>query len=246
MKESMKKLWNVFLWNPLQAVFFWIVLISFGLALLVLFSSCIGDDKKMLYVYLEDSYQMENSTYLNRDWRDVNKEFDGNDEWLCWAASASNVLAYAGYGGGDEEFIFNYFKSTFSNGRNYVRVAIEHWLEVHEEMSLQEAKLQISEYVNPTNYRAEIIFCFEQENGIVIDINDGEGFHHSLTVWGYFYDEGSDTFSIYFTDSNDQSNYLHLKELYRSGDTWYFLNYHGSDKYYIDRILLLHKPGNQN
>ncbi len=78
------------------------------------------------------------SSFFNFDdqkqtWRDVNKSADNpDDDWMCWAAAAANILDWAGWG--TEAFdtaqeIFSYFQDSWTNAGGFMKNGWKWWFD---------------------------------------------------------------------------------------------------------------------
>ena len=152
-------------------------------------------------------------------WLDVAQTPYGN---LCWAASASNMLAYSGWNGGfiSPADIFGEFSSHWSNEFGNPYYGINWWFDGTGEGSpahvttagggyysgtLFAANNGYDEpgYMNPDNFNASV-WSYVTGNVAAnrvfsMDLGDSGGGIHWLTGWGY--DNTADAHKVWVTDS---------------------------------------------
>ncbi len=120
---------------------------------------------------------------------------------LCWAATAANLLTWAGWTA-DEDDAFDIFRTHFEDKPGYVYDALRYYLDNYE-----------------TGVSAEMVTVRETRSHMLLDfivsaVHDGKGaaikiahpgkeFGHFLTIYGYGYNADEDSFDLYFTDSDD-------------------------------------------
>ena len=123
------------------------------------------------------------------------------DRNMCWAASAANMLTWAGWTV-DEDDTFNLFRSYLEDKPGYIHDALRYYFATHE-----------------TGIAVEMILVRETESHILLDFivsavhvdkavaikitNPGKRFGHFLTIYGYRYFADEDNFILYYTDSDD-------------------------------------------
>jgi len=180
-------------------------------------------------------------------WYDADKT-GIDDSLLCWAASASNTLAYTGWTGTNDgidsistaDDIFAYFNSYWPDGAGNAYYGHEWWFTGSESAPLTSPTGGGGFYNDqwvapwPTNAYFETwmdsdigidamveINTFISENrGITIDIDAGMG--HALTVWGI--DMDPIVQELYVTDSDDGGlEALKTFEYYLGDDGYYYM-----------------------
>lgn len=192
---------------------------SFICAMLILFSYAIAANATPIFVTgVSDS----------SGWIDVNKTWNGDDQ-LCWAASASNVLAYTNWIGtpnlstGDE--IYGDFASSWTNVAGSSYDAIDWWFTGQNPHAGDTGWAQVTkpmtgfynaslfnsninwDYLTSTNYENDMLSYVGDNLGISLLIQEnvnGVRYGHFITLWGI--DTATD--SIYITDSDDHTNAL--------------------------------------
>lgn len=164
------------------------------------------------------------SDIISGDFWDANKDWTGDDTLMCWAASASNILAYTGWGdivSLSEQTIFDYYQTYWTdegslpefgwewwfNGTNYA----EDWdgwsqVEVAGGGSFY-TDYDFSDYYFSQTTDSLVMQAIKeyvaQAYGISIAVYKRSGGGHALTVWGYDYNEDTGVYSLYVTDSDD-------------------------------------------
>jgi len=177
-----------------------------------------------------------------------------NDDLLCWAAAASNVLAWGGWGA--EGFhtcdeIFGHIQDHTPDTGGVPLYAWEWWLnggpigtmdgeggayfDTYDYDRWKSSRLANNEALDNV-YR-----LFQTGYGIALRLAGPGG--HAVTCWGINYDPNTGEYlGIWITDSDDSKgsenppNRLRYYEVELSGSRWYLQNYYGSNSWYIDRI----------
>ena len=131
---------------------------------------------------------------------DADKTGDG-DSNLCWAASAANILTWAGWAADDDD-TFNIFKSNFQNNPGWVYDALRYYFNNY-------VPAVTAEMVTVRETRSYLLLDFivsilHEGKGAVIKIAyPNKEIGHFLTVYGYQYFQQEDNFALYFVDSDD-------------------------------------------
>ncbi|MFH0809754.1 MAG: hypothetical protein V2A77_04720 [Pseudomonadota bacterium] len=164
-------------------------------------------------------------------WSDVNKTWNGGDYNMCWAAAASNILAWGGWGTRDLDTageIFSDFKQHWTDYGSLPYIGWQWWLDGVAEVPTD--SLWWSRPQNPADpggghwkgvYQFEdyfyswtsgastlqaVDYCLHNGYGVTlaIQLNGGTG-GHALTVWGYDYSTEVDQYytNLWVTDSDD-------------------------------------------
>ena len=157
-------------------------------------------------------------------WSDVNKTYNG-DSNMCWAASASNILFWAGYDTATlntATLIYQYFVAHWSNYGCYPQYAWSWFLNG----TLPPNYSGMSQVVVPGgnfwpmvnfsslyqqatsgNLMASVASDFHSGDGVSLIIANSYGGEHCLTCWGYDYTilsgGGIQYNNVYVTDSDD-------------------------------------------
>jgi hypothetical protein len=166
-------------------------------------------------------------------WHDANKT--GDDSLMCWAATASNILAWGDWGTSlydTETTIFQYFKEYWTNGTGQMSYAWHWWFDgsppTYNIGSTPEGggnfypDLNLNDYfvyASGGNIMATIDNLFHQGKGVGLVISNGSN-SHAVTAWGYEYSEPGVYTSIYLTDSDDAVMGLRNYGLILEDDVW--------------------------
>lgn len=175
------------------------------------------------------------------NWHDIDKTAaNRDDDWLCWAAAAANILAWGNWGTpayNTAATIFERFQQHWTNAGGMMDYGWRWWLNGWEP---------------PSNYGGSIVNVsgeggywmsynffdyFAQEwawdesrqtwgnggalmtslerylregYGITLGIYSKSGWGHALTVWGYEYDPVGNYTGLWVTDSDDYLTQLKL------------------------------------
>lgn len=202
-------------------------------------------------------------------WYDVNKTWQ-NDSALCWAATASNMLAWSGWGYpttetfNDENDIYNYFKAHWPNSSNTTVDTLSWWFDgVDASFWANPTTIggafwpsyNIDDYIRElSNYQGDIFDKYVSlfSNGyaaIGMRIRAINQPGHIVTAWGYEYDENGNYIGIYLTDSDDHYEGMVYYNVSYSDSLWYIDDYYYSNygNYYMCSVLgLASNPENLN
>lgn len=194
---------------------------------------------------------------LSSGWIDVNKT--GNDDSnLCWAASASNLLSYTGWTGGNGlttgNQIFNYYNNHWNNDVGSPYTAIEWWFDGQDKMTANLTDTSHKGFYSTLLYSQQIHQSIVYgggtqyfENAITNMINSDEGlslriklYNNAGAWWGHFITVwGIDTTSnkLYVTDSDDSSSGLKTYSYDDQSGYVHLTDYIFGSKTEIDRII---------
>jgi len=185
------------------------------------------------------------TTSFNYEIHDANKtHLNLADNLMCWAAAASNVLAWTRWGFlpkqssanegvdfKDEIDIFNYFQEHWLPKTGYPQKAWEWWFNGIDQDDVKKKgggfwdpphafKDYYSTLGNIENVLPEIAEYLHKGYGVVIGLTC-QSHGHYITCWGYEFEEDDqdqkEYLGIYVTDSDDDSQELRYYELTRSG-----------------------------
>jgi hypothetical protein len=188
-------------------------------------------------------------------WHDANKSLTwSGDDNLCWAAGASNILDWAGWGTtalNNQTSIFNYFTAHWTNLGSLPEYGWHWW--VDGTLPPQEPGWsQVSQsggnfwpgvnfgsayheawggpWGTNNNLLAAVDSFFDSGYGVTLAIykpKSGGGYYgHALTCWGYDYANGIYN-GVYFTDSDDYVTELKYYAVSRNNDLYYLTGYYG-------------------
>ncbi|MCP4107502.1 MAG: PEP-CTERM sorting domain-containing protein [Desulfobacteraceae bacterium] len=154
-------------------------------------------------------------------WHDADKDWDG-DRLLCWAAVASNILDWGGWGVSDyntESSIFDNYEDHWTDRPGLPIYAFWWWF-YGEDISSDfpwEPSVDVAgggNYFSDCNFYDYYHEYWENDTMSAIDdyLHAGYGVNmtiysftggHALTAWGFEYDENGDYIGVYVTDSDD-------------------------------------------
>ncbi len=204
-------------------------------------------------------------------WVDAEKT-PGNteDDLMCWAAAASNILDWTGWGhvaGMDNtDAIFQYFCDHWTDQGGLMQFGWDWWFDGTNnsqgwagwsQEDVQGGGFYPGESIydyyhvqnNDDQTMASIDSFLRSGFGTTVGIYGPGG--HAITVWGFNYDESSGAYNgIWVTDSDDYKytntppDKLRYYEVdYQSG-RWYLQDYYGSNSWYIGTVMALEQmPG---
>lgn len=186
-------------------------------------------------------------------WHDANKELGNNnnelpwiDDWgntdddlLCWAAAASNILAWTDWGPmalgtNDAGVIFDYFQGHWVDDGYWSDDAWRWWFKGDQGYDTPTADNSYVDTPGGGGFFPDTNFddcfresgdtatsvpyikeCFQNGYGVALSLADDDNeLHHAITCWGYQYDSATDEiYGIYITDSDDNELDLQGREL---------------------------------
>lgn len=162
----------------------------------------------------------------DRNWHDANKTWTG-DSNLCWAAAASNILDWAGWGTTaytTETSIFTYFKGHWTDKGSLPEYGWNWWVDgtlppggpgwsrVSTSGGNFWPGVDFSSVYHESwagNLLADVAAFFQSGYGVTLAIYKpkiGVGYYgHALTIWGYDYTgaHGIQYNGVWVTDSDD-------------------------------------------
>ena len=197
-------------------------------------------------------------------WCDAEKTADNtDDDLMCWAAAASNVLEWTGWGVTDgmvdTDDMFAHFNYHFYDGGGYTGQGWKWWFDGTPPDAPGIHYAGGGDFWDPPYSFSDYYHEHEPDDTVLQAIDDymhaGWGtalsiYHpsyggHAITCWGYTYDSGGYT-GVYVTDSDDDKDYnswdpppdsLRYYAVQKQADNkWHLLNYYGSNDYYIRRV----------
>ena len=123
------------------------------------------------------------------------------DRNMCWAASAANMLTWAGWAA-DEDDAFDIFRVHFEDKPGYVYDALSYFFANYE--AGVSATMVLVRETRSHMLLDFIVSAVHEGKGAAIKINDpGKESGHFLTIYGYRYFADEDNFILYYTDSDD-------------------------------------------
>ena len=175
-------------------------------------------------------------------WADAEKDPDPGDNLLCWAATASNMMEYTGWGfvggmefGNTDDF-FQFYRASVTDAGHFVDAGIKWWFDGElpdEENAAVEEFDHTGFYpgVNPYDYMTDI-WNYENallniENGlrseraVGLSIYSDDGGAHAVTCWGFNYNDAYSPgdkeyyLGVWLSDSDSHKNQWNPPDLLR-------------------------------
>ncbi len=161
---------------------------------------------------------------------------DATDDLMCWAATASNVLLYTGWGfdrdaDGTVELYDDLYHDFLEDYPNVTGSGSEAYSHYFSEFYPTRNYL---DYFHQENSLADIMKSVDDwlalDYGIYLSITWGPNTGHAITAWGYEYDiDDPDYYTkIYVSDSDDGLLGAKWYDLNYTGGTWYMSDYGGN------------------
>lgn len=158
-------------------------------------------------------------------WQDANKTWS-NDSQLCWAASASNVLAWAGWGTSQYNTattIFDQFKTYWPNSGGWPVNGWSWWLNgTTKEGAGYWPNQPYNWYYNSASFNGNNPGLLNNINsylhagyGVNVSIHWAYwwGLAHSITIWGIGTKDDGSYSGLWITDSDDHQTGMFYYEL---------------------------------
>jgi hypothetical protein len=208
------------------------------------------------------NYNEYGGTYSDAEKSPTNPD----DDLMCWAAAASNVLAWTGWGhnvSDDADAIFAYFVSHWTDEGSDMECAWNWWF---DGTNLAEGvpgwsqvdvpggnfcpEFNFSDYFLSTSTDRIAMAMIEEYlrsgTGVAMALY-GPG-SHAVTCWGFSYDSVTGNYlKVWITDSDDSKWSSNPPDLLRSYDVvyanekWYLQNFYGSNAWYIGDVMALYR-----
>ena len=150
-------------------------------------------------------------------WSDTEKSpNDHDDDNMCWAAAASNVLEWTGWGfaGGmtNSDQMFAYFQDHNGDRGGWANAAWRSWYDDFFRYETGDVCGPAAQYIHQTDANRHAMSAIDQYlhggYGVVLDLRGGGA--HAITCWGYDYSEtpGGDVEyrGVWVTDSDDDKS----------------------------------------
>lgn len=202
--------------------------------------------------------------------RDAKKTvLETEDDLMCWAAAASNVLAWTGWGFPegqsfqDEASIFRHFQDHWRDAVGYPNFAWQWWFAGGDQNYpnvdvpggggfLDSVQYPFEDFNHVEEFRPEVLSAIDdflhRGYGVVLELI-GQQNGHYITCWGYEQDEDGRYLGIYTTDSDDPLQDLRYYEIHqdtsgteewaRYPNWWYFTYRNGSTRYLLGKVHAL-------
>lgn len=233
---------------------------KFAIFLLVSLISVIGADDA---AYAINYFGYEE---LGGTWHDADKiSGSTEDDLLCWALAASNILDWTGWG--------NPVSDNFSNHDDISRYYQDHWTDQGGLMEFgwnwwfdgtnpaqgwsgwSQVDVPGGGFLDPLYDFHDYYYRTWQDSYAMsaIDnyLHDGYGVTvglygpggHALSVWGYEYDSQGNYLGLYITDSDDNVDALQYYQVADVGGRWFLTDY-GPGNWYVGEVMALDRSPN--
>jgi hypothetical protein len=172
-------------------------------------------------------------------WHDANKTAaNPEDDLMCWAAAASNILAWGHWGTATyntTDLIFQHIQDHWTDNAGYMSWAWRWWFDGSPPPTSSYSYPDVPgggnfyDYLNFAKYYVSssggdimhtVDTLLHQGKGVTLIINKGSG-SHAVTAWGYAYNAPGSYTSIYVTDSDDGVLALRNYSLIWQDNAWY-------------------------
>jgi hypothetical protein len=197
------------------------------------------------------------------NWYDAEKTSSNtDDDQMCWAAAAANILSYTGWGfpaGKDfssEDDVFAYFQNHWTNEGGLAPYGMEWWFNGTNRsqgwINWAQVEKPGGAFYTDDNFSDYLTWTYDMDALPYIDdyLHDGRGVGidirgpgaHAISVWGYEFDEYGNYLGIYITDSDNSQNsdsppdILSYYNVIYESDAWYLQEYFNSDEWYISNV----------
>lgn len=200
-------------------------------------------------------------------WCDAEKtKANTEDDLMCWAAAASNVLTWTEWGKvsgmTNTDQMFAYFQNHWTDEGGLMEFGWTWWFYGYNPYQGVSGWSQVDvaggnfwpSYTFGSYYHrtatdsqalSAIASYLQAGYGVTLGIYGPGG--HAITCWGYNYNPSnpSEYYGLWITDSDDNKNsnsppdVLHYYEVAYSGGRWYLQNYYGSNAWYIGEVMAL-------
>lgn len=198
-------------------------------------------------------------------WHDAEKSHSNtDDDLLCWAAAASNIIDWGGWGTtqyDSEQNIFGAYQTYWTDEGGSADYAWNWWFDGSEPSSGWGGSTvdksgggnYWSDYVYDDysfanwwsqSLSMEFVDQYLHDGwGVTLGITrPNQSLGHALTVWGYEYDDAGNYNGIWVTDSDDYTTNLKLLSLtYDATNEWWNLSGEGYDNWYIRGVYALNQ-----
>jgi hypothetical protein len=216
----------------------------------------------LLFIMCAGGLTYAGSTYMLFDkwggtWSDAEKSpTNSKDDMMCWAASASNVLAWSGWGnvGGmkNTDQIFSYYQNHWTDKGGSAYYAWDWWFDgtnstqggSYARSGWAQVDAPGGGFYPSKNFRDYFRYSANARNAlssINSFLHDGYGtslavfspvIAHAVTVWGIDYNPSnpSEYYGIWITDSDDSKNSLSPPDILQ----YYAVNFKAGAWYFDD------------
>ena len=202
-------------------------------------------------------------------WSDAEKSpTNPNDDLMCWAAAASNILQWTGWGNvvglANADQIFQYYQNHWTDQGGLMEFGWEWWFDGTNPSAGWSGWSQVyaaggdfyptqnfASFLHVQDTTSQALSAIDQDihagYGTTIGVQGPGG--HAISVWGFNYNAASPSqyYGIWVTDSDDDKSStsppdrLRYYQVSLSGGRWYLQNFYGSNSWYIDTVQALGK-----
>jgi len=192
-----------------------------------------GDEDYTVKDYATDFKMWE---FNEKPFADADKIGVG-DRNMCWAASAANMLTWAGWAA-DEDDTFDIFRSYFEDKPNYVYNAFSYYFSTFE-TGVSVKMVAVSETQSHLLLDFIVSSVHEGSAVAIMITNSQKKVRHFLTIYGYQYFVDEDNFILYYTDSDDGLHQIRQFKIYWNDvrSRWECQDFYRN--YYLDYVISL-------
>ena len=185
-----------------------------------------------------------------------------HDDPMCWAAAASNVLAWTGWGRVDgmttADDIFAYFQTHWMPGGGSPNNAWQWWFDadqpwapfvIHTPGGGFWPSTPLDDYYRLKGGNATAMASLDamlhEGRAVAATLFNTDGYNpHVVTLWGYSTDpaEPNRYTGVWITDSDDHQaladppDWLRYVPVAYMGERWHLQDYYGMDSYYLSAL----------
>ena len=195
-------------------------------------------------------------------WFDAEKDnVNTEDDLLCWAAAAANILAWSGWDGdgsfADEDAIFDKLDAEDPiDAGGWMNYAWQFWFD-GSQLGGHFGGSTHTGYYTPAEYTANYFSGMDTSNAMTMSEDllsrdygvafgiFGAGMGHAITLWGIDKDDQGNYLGVWVTDSDNNKggpdprpDTLDYYSIYWDSNHWYFHDFYGAGRY-IDDIQAL-------
>jgi subtilisin-like proprotein convertase family protein len=200
-------------------------------------------------------------------WSDAEKTVaNTEDDLMCWAAAASNVLAWTGWGNTESttnaDQVFAYFQNHWTDEGGLMEFGWDWWFDGSNSSQGWDGWSQVD--VAGGGFYPDETFAsyFHSQSDTQLALSSIDSYLHSgygvtlgiygpgghaITCWGVNYatDTPSNYLGLWITDSDDDKgsntppDCLHYYEVANVDGKWFLQDYYGSDAWYIGAVQAL-------
>ena len=220
------------------------------------------EDRRLLDATpMGESYFVFEDWASGRNWVDAEKSpSNTEDDSLCWAAAAANILDWGGWGVGNLDTcdaIFAHLQDHCPDTSGLSQQAWQWWIEGGPVGPMDSEggyfmDCEIEEWLRSGSggerAMADIHNLLQLGCGVALNLRGPGG--HTITCWGLNYDPDTGEYlGIWVTDADDAKgtetppDQLRYYEVELSASRWYLPDYYGSNSWYIDSSVgLMGRP----